>query len=273
MAQPVPDIPVAGWYPDPDGQGALRYWDGSRWTHRLLPQPHLVKSAANRPESVAELAAPSVTSPPTSRVAGSFAWALAPLVTLGFAASPCFIYAAFRLRSRLLGLAAAGYAALSVLVVWGGGTNNENSWQANIGSVALVVLVGGSTGHAFALRRSLFLGGRRKVESAIDRANERLRLRDDSRKIAETNPRLARELQIGRPDLRPEHDDGGLIDVNHVPVEILSGIDAIGPDLAAQIVDARRQVGAFQSRDDLEVTVGIDPRVLDGIADALLFCR
>lgn len=30
----------AGWYPDPYGQSPLRWWDGSRWTHRKYPEPH-----------------------------------------------------------------------------------------------------------------------------------------------------------------------------------------------------------------------------------------
>lgn len=34
MASPLP----AGWYPDPEGNGPLRYWDGQIWTD-ALPQP------------------------------------------------------------------------------------------------------------------------------------------------------------------------------------------------------------------------------------------
>ena len=35
MSDPV--TPAAGWYPDPYGSGALRWWDGSRWGEQLAP--------------------------------------------------------------------------------------------------------------------------------------------------------------------------------------------------------------------------------------------
>jgi hypothetical protein len=35
---PPPGSPPPGWYPDPDGSGQLRYWNGSAWTSDVRPQ-------------------------------------------------------------------------------------------------------------------------------------------------------------------------------------------------------------------------------------------
>jgi Protein of unknown function (DUF2510) len=33
------DLPPAGWYPDPTGTQAVRYWDGARWSGHVTPAP------------------------------------------------------------------------------------------------------------------------------------------------------------------------------------------------------------------------------------------
>lgn len=51
--------PVAGWYPDPEVAGRLRYWDGTQWTE------HLAAAAPPAPVGAPPPSAP--TAPPLTR--------------------------------------------------------------------------------------------------------------------------------------------------------------------------------------------------------------
>jgi DNA uptake protein ComE-like DNA-binding protein len=208
---------------------------------------------------------------PSPTELGSIGWALAPLVTVGMAAGPCFAYAAVRRRSRAFAMAALAYGIVSAAIVWGNVWSPGSTLSINAGVLAVVALWTVSTVHALAVRQSVFFLP--TEEDAVVAAKDRIRRRDESRRIAATDPRLARELQIGRPDLPSDYDDGGLIDVNHVPEEYLRDAGGLDAALASRIMEARRQVGGFDSLHDLEMVVGLDPRSLDEVADRLLFCR
>ena len=51
----------AGWYPDPDGSGGQRYWDGNIWTEHRSPA-----APAAPPPAPAEPSAPAEPAPPGS---------------------------------------------------------------------------------------------------------------------------------------------------------------------------------------------------------------
>jgi uncharacterized RDD family membrane protein YckC len=107
--------------------------------------------------------------------------------------------------------------------------------------------------------------------TAISESKNRIRLREKARRIAKRNPRLADELGIGRPDLGRRFDDGGLIDVNHVPQPYLLHLPGVNHDLAARIVELRVSVGGFVAAGDLEVTLDLAPGTLDEAQDLMIF--
>jgi DNA uptake protein ComE-like DNA-binding protein len=107
--------------------------------------------------------------------------------------------------------------------------------------------------------------------AAIHDAQARIKKRRAALKLAADNPELAAELGIGRPDLERSFDDGGLIDVNHVPVRVLAGLPGLSPDIADKVAAVRAEVGGFTSVSDLEVTLGLPPGTFADTADRLMF--
>ncbi|MFF4507612.1 ComEA family DNA-binding protein [Streptomyces sp. NPDC001401] len=75
--------------------------------------------------------------------------------------------------------------------------------------------------------------------------------------MLERDPALARELRIGRPDLPQQFDDGGLIDINHVPVAILATLPGFSPELAEQVARSRDEHHGFAFVQDLKVYANI----------------
>jgi hypothetical protein len=200
-------------------------------------------------------------------------WAVLPSLTLGLAAPFTFAYAAIRLRSRWLGRCAVAYGVCALssfyLAVDPPGASTRS---ADLGLAIAVVTMTVSTVHGFFVRPRLLHMDETQTE-ALAFAKRRILRRARARDIVATNPRLADELRIGRPDLPRRFDDGGLVDVNHVPVSVLAQVPGVGPSVADQIVSTREEVGGFRSVDDLSVTLGIPPQELDPAAETLIFRR
>lgn len=107
--------------------------------------------------------------------------------------------------------------------------------EEGLSSLGIVINMLVGFGHALAIRRWTFdihsIGAVSRLidrqREALDMHSERKVARAEARKIVDRDPDLARSLHIGRADL-PDRTfpDGGLVDVNSVPVNSLA--EALG---------------------------------------------
>jgi len=82
-------------------------------------------------------------------------WILLPIASFGFLTVPCLLFAAIRLRSRSLALWTAGSAVL-LLGYFALSNPNSSSWQENVASCLLVLLLGIGAGKLAQTRPLLF---------------------------------------------------------------------------------------------------------------------
>ncbi|GIF35818.1 ComEA family DNA-binding protein [Actinoplanes xinjiangensis] len=225
-------------------------------------------------------------------------WFLVPLLTCGYGTPLMVLVGGLRLRSRLHTVLAFGYlAVLAVITVarltasTGNGSGDEN---AVAGIVYFMVWVTGTI-HVTALqmkvRERFFRQAAAEhqrglphypppawqhgtgVDPALAAAQWRAARRQEARELQATQPAMANELMIGRPDLPGrQYDDGGLIDVNHVPADWLVRYLTIDRDLADRIVEARDRHNGFTTAEELVVYCeGLTPAKLDLFRDRLVF--
>jgi hypothetical protein len=107
-------------------------------------------------------------------------------------------------------------------------------------------------------------------DSRLDGARERLAEREKALKLARENPQLALEAGVGRPDL-PGAYDGGLIDLNHAPAEIIAYLPTFDAELAGRIVTARERVDGFASLEDLGTVLDLPGDQVEHLRDRVVF--
>jgi DNA uptake protein ComE-like DNA-binding protein len=236
----------------------------------------------------------------------AIAFALVPIVTLGFGSAPTFVLAALFVRggrraSMALDVSAVVYVAATVVYLT---TFDTQDSLPPVAAAALAIMLVGGGVEAIAFApwiarhvRALDPDASRPMRSAAARrhvgdligdmeVSERESIAHDpavrtairqrerrrvAREIAAEDPDLAANLRIGRPDLRRTFDDGGLIDVNHVKERVfrtLPGIDAAAAD---RIVRARERFDGLRSPADLVVHADLPNEVVEALGDRLMF--
>jgi DNA uptake protein ComE-like DNA-binding protein len=78
---------------------------------------------------------------------------------------------------------------------------------------------------------------------------------------------MARELRIGRPHLPRTYDDGGLVDLNTAPAQVIAHTCGIELAIATLIVKARAAGITFASVDDVFSVAEIPFPLWDRIRD------
>lgn len=209
--------------------------------------------------------------PPVPPDSQGIAWAAIPFLTCGFGTPFSFAYAAVKARRPSLAVSAGGYGLGSLLVF---ALIGQGGVASGLAAVLMMFLWIAGTVHAFAVRPSAFPRTSprdRANQHAIHVAQYRRQLRQEARELAISDPALAHELCIGRPDLPRAYDDGGLIDVNHAPPPVLAMLPGLTPELVKKVVEVRREQGAFVSAEELAIHADLPPELVPRLKEYTLF--
>jgi hypothetical protein len=214
-------------------------------------------------------------------IARQLFWAAVPLWSLGMLSFGPFLWLAVTRRRRSDIVATVVYAAAvatALVLVSVQTATNSHPASAAAGGL-LVALMFAGAGHslvAFRPSRSevpqdaIRTMADRNV-SAISGAKDRINARGEARKLTQKDPELARELRIGRPDLARDYDDGGLVDMNHVPATVLVSHLGLSVEQAAKVVTVRSEINRFDGPSDLEEYAGLPPERVDELSELMIF--
>jgi len=208
-------------------------------------------------------------------------WASVPIWSIGFLSFvPFLAYAVIQRRARDWAVFAVYLAATVAMIVALGVAGSNGNGGAAVGGF-IIALAGCAAVHAAIVFRpsrgvsslgaSMPLSPRQRNREAVAQAQGRIERRKDARHLITTNPSLARDLRIGRPDLPREYDDGGLVDVNHVPAAVLAGPLSLSAAEVSDVLAARDKLGRFTSADELCAYTSLTPDRVDELRDFMIF--
>lgn len=234
----------------------------------------------------------SFPAPPRSTESPTWWWFIIPAVSLGFGSFVTVFLGAWRLKSRPHMCAAAGYLITDVVYCISAGLlapAKDADPNASInGDLAVAVIIFlaiawiGGTLHTVFLQLLVAKSVAGLVaqpplthhspDPAVAAAMWRAGRRAEARDLLRTDPGMAWELRIGRPDLEGrQYDDGGLVDVNHLSAAWLAYALQIPQPIADEIVAARTRHQGFSSPDELIIYCqGMTPDRLAMVRDFLV---
>ena len=200
------------------------------------------------------------------------AWASVPIWSFSLLAFAPFLRLALtRRRARDWLVFACYLAASTTVLVLVSASGPSDAVAATAGTMALVLMSAGAVHAFFAFRPTPEAIGSLASDEALATARERMHRRRQARELAEHNPVLARDLKIGRPDVPHDYDDGGLVDVNHVPGQVLQESLGLTAAESAAIITVREQLGRFSGPEEVTAYTELTPDRVDALRDLMLF--
>lgn len=242
---------------------------------------------------------PPVVFPPAAAATQSAKWwkssrfwffAL-PFLTGGFASfvPPLWVASKVhegRLKTRLY-VTAAVVAVLALIggAVAGGAPEDSTATaaqpedNAGVGIMLIAIVIG--TAIAIVYRHRVFptdvgptgagLTDAASAPPGVEEARARRKRRAEYRSVATDDVMLAREMKLGRPDLTPAFDDGGLVDLNALDAAALEWHAGVTASEAASIVSTRDKLGRLSSVDELVVHGNLTLETAERLRDFAVF--
>jgi DNA-binding SARP family transcriptional activator len=210
--------------------------------------------------------APPTYAPPGRRfpVGEVIMAAVLPIVLCSFGGWIYFVYAGIRRHERRQFLVALGYAVLFALAVVFATFNPSSPEDPELNPTEWIAfLLFATTAFGSAVHGAVLAS--HPGDSPRNRS-----LRDQARQFATFDPQRARSLGIGRPDLMRAFDDGGLVDVNHVPGHELARLPGISSTEAHGIVIDRLNRGPYGQPEDLVARGVLSRRTVHRLSSRLI---
>ena len=196
-------------------------------------------------------------------------WVIASFIPIGWLTWLGLGYAGFRAKRPLwvgFGLLYALIAAAAIVVT--SLDDNEVGLEDDLGY--LLMFGGWAAGivHSLIIRKAYL----RRIAILEDPALQAARVATErqayARELAQRNPELARQAQIGR---HGGFDEGGVVDVNHAPVEDIADLPGIDAETARRIGTARDELGGFSTVADLGMTMDLPGDVVEALRGRVVF--
>lgn len=213
---------------------------------------------------------PAVKPSAVARV-GSLWYFVVTIASLGLFAWVPFLHAAARLGRKAIYVRAAVFGAAAVAIgvlialtptdATGKTVGTAGNLISLVGVMLAVAVVVVACVQQAKLRRQILrqapgerLDGPDPALAAALAARER---RAEARKLALSDPLIARDLRVGRPDLQRNYDDGGLVDLNNAPAAVIGSVCGLDATTTEAIVEIRTTVGGFTTVDDVFTAVPV----------------